>query len=108
VTAGRRVNQVALFESSLELAAPADDMPPAVAALWWLRKGDWNRAHGIVQDHEGDAACDWVHAVLHRMEGDSFNARYWYRRAGRAVPDGDVAAEADAVLAALLRAGEAA
>jgi hypothetical protein len=45
--------------------------------------GDWEAAHRIVQDLEGDAAADWIHAVVHRMEGDLGNARYWYRRCGR-------------------------
>jgi hypothetical protein len=64
------------------------DREPAVAAL--LRDaveralgGDWEAAHRIVQDREGDAAADWIHAVVHRMEGDLANARYWYRRCGR-------------------------
>lgn len=45
--------------------------------------GDWAAAHAIVQRHEGQKAADWVHAVLHRIEGDSANSRYWYRQAGR-------------------------
>ncbi|MCG6953614.1 MAG: hypothetical protein LJE90_14680 [Betaproteobacteria bacterium] len=44
------------------------------------REGDWHGAHEIVQRHEGDARADWIHAVLHRIEGDSGNAEYWYRR----------------------------
>ena len=55
-------------------------MPP-LAALWWAAKGNWDEAHKIVQDEEtADAA--WVHAYLHRVEGDLGNAGYWYRRAG--------------------------
>ena len=45
--------------------------------------GRWDEAHRIVQRHEGDAAADWIHAVLHKIEGDLDNSRYWYRRAGR-------------------------
>ena len=45
--------------------------------------GDWNAAHGIVQQYEADATAAWIHAVLHKMEGDLGNARYWYRRANR-------------------------
>ena len=45
--------------------------------------GDWQAAHLIVQDHEDDAVAAWIHAVVHRMEGDLGNARYWYRRCGR-------------------------
>ena len=45
--------------------------------------GDWDAAHAIAQRHGGVAPADWLHAVLHRIEGDMGNARYWYRRAGR-------------------------
>ena len=47
------------------------------------RRGDWQSAHLIVQEHEEDATANWIHAVCHRMEGDVANARYWYRRIGR-------------------------
>lgn len=47
--------------------------------------GDWQAAHRIVQDHEEDALAAWIHAVVHRMEGDVGNALYWYRRCGRAL-----------------------
>jgi hypothetical protein len=42
--------------------------------------GNWDEAHAIAQRHEGDAAADWLHAVLHKIEGDADNSRYWYRR----------------------------
>jgi len=42
--------------------------------------GKWDEAHAITQRHEGDATADWLHAVLHKIEGDSDNSRYWYRR----------------------------
>jgi hypothetical protein len=45
--------------------------------------GDWQAAHRIVQDHEEDRGAAWIHAVVHRMEGDLGNARYWYTRCGR-------------------------
>jgi hypothetical protein len=48
-------------------------------------KGDWQAAHLIAQDHEGDEIANWIHAVVHRMEGDLGNARYWYRRCGRSL-----------------------
>jgi hypothetical protein len=65
-------------------SAPSD-LGPALEALWWLGHGDWNKAHEVVQGHEGEADCDWVHAHLHRQEGDMSNASGWYRRAGRPV-----------------------
>lgn len=46
--------------------------------------GDWDGAHAIVQAHEDDATACWIHAVLHKIEGDAPNARYWYARAGQA------------------------
>ncbi len=62
-------------------------MPTLDAALKQaLRRadaGDWHGAHEIAQRHEGDARADWIHAVLHRLEGDLGNARYWYRRCGQ-------------------------
>jgi hypothetical protein len=90
------------FKSSLSNTAPAPSVSPPLAALWWTAKGDWTRAHEIVQDEEGvDAA--WVHAYLHRVEGDLGNAGYWYRRAGKPVPSGPVEAEWDKVVSALLK-----
>jgi hypothetical protein len=51
-------------------------------ALWYDKKGDWDKAHQIVQN-ASDADSAWVHAYLHRKEGDKSNACYWYRRTGR-------------------------
>ena len=45
--------------------------------------GDWEAAHAVVQRDEADPTAAWIHAVLHKIEGDAGNARYWYRRAGR-------------------------
>lgn len=73
-------------------------------ALSHLRRGDWQAAHPIVQELEDPSAC-WLHALVHRLEGDLDNARYWYRRAGRAFdPALSVQAELDHVEAAM-RAG---
>jgi hypothetical protein len=47
--------------------------------------GDWQGAHAIVQEHDGDTTAAWIHAVVHRMEGDLDNARYWYGRCGRSL-----------------------
>ncbi len=88
------------FKSSLSGPAPPGVSPPLVA-LWWAAQGNWTKAHEIVQDEEGvDAA--WVHAYLHRVEGDLGNAGYWYRRAGKPVASGSVGAEWDSVVSALL------
>jgi hypothetical protein len=89
------------FKSSLSGAAPVPDVSPPLAALWWAAKGDWDKAHAIVQDEAGvDAA--WVHAYLHRVEGDLGNAGYWYRRAGKPVASGPVQAEWGKIVSALL------
>jgi hypothetical protein len=62
--------------------------------------GDWDQAHKIVQD-EGDANSAWVHAYLHRVEGDLGNASYWYRQAGRPVANDSLDAEWERIAAAL-------
>lgn len=73
------------FTQSVSAEAPPD-VGLALQALWWARRGDWSRAHECVQQREGEADCDSVHAHLHRQEGDLNNAGYWYRRAGRPIP----------------------
>jgi hypothetical protein len=93
------------FEASLEGAAPPAGLDPPLAALWYGLAGDWPRAHAIVQGLEGDPAADWVHAWLHRIEGDLGNAGYWYRRAGRPVATGATAEEGRRIAAALLAGG---
>ena len=72
------------FKASLANAAPAPGLAPPVAALWWAAKGDWDAAHKIVMNDDSKDAA-WVHAYLHRVEGDLSNAGYWYRRAGKPV-----------------------
>lgn len=90
------------FRASLDGAAPPEELAPALRALWHAARDDWDRAHEVVQGHEGEADCDWVHAHLHRVEGDASNARYWYRQARKSVASGDLAAEQAAIVAALL------
>ena len=63
---------------------PPARMPEHLKALWWAQKGDWDTAHDLAQD-AGSQAGDWVHAYLHRVEGDLGNAAYWYRRANKPV-----------------------
>ena len=69
-------------------------------ALKRLAEGDWDGAHQLVQDDESAEAA-WVHAHLHRVEGDLGNAGYWYRRAGRSVATGSLDDERIAIEAAL-------
>ena len=60
------------------------DRPELTRAVDLALAGDWDGAHKIVQEDEDDATSCWIHAVLHKIEGDAGNARYWYRRAGQA------------------------
>lgn len=75
------------FEESAQQNTLPAGLSPYLIALWQDKRGDWNAAHETVQDLE-DATAAWIHAYLHRKEGDSSNARYWYRRAGREFPAG--------------------
>jgi hypothetical protein len=70
----------AQLHDTLEQSSPPANLPPLLAALWWEAKGDWNQAHEIAQSENGADAA-WVHAYLHRKEGDASNAAYWYNRA---------------------------
>jgi hypothetical protein len=97
----RRVD-LATFTASLDAADPPPGLSQPLIALWHAAKGEWDAAHQIAQAREGDPAHDWVHAHLHRVEGDLGNAGYWYRRAGKPMPKDDLAAERDAIVAALL------
>ena len=69
------------FRASLADAEPPPGLTPALEALWWDARGDWEVAHEKAQERD-DAAGAHVHAYLHRKEGDESNANYWYRRAG--------------------------
>lgn len=94
----------AAFVASLGAAGPPEGVGVPLAAMWWCARGDWQRAHALVQG-EASSGAAWVHAHLHRVEGDLANAAYWYRRARRPVADGALPAEWDAVVNALLREG---
>jgi hypothetical protein len=73
---------------------------PLLHALWLGLRGEWTSAPEIVQA-DGGADAAWVHAWLHRIEGDGPNAAYWYRRAGKAVAEGSTDAEGEAIARAL-------
>jgi len=88
------------LRASLSDAAPASTLDPPLAALWWAAKGDWDQAHKIVQD-ESDRNSAWVHAYLHRVEGDLANAGYWYRQAGQPAARDTLEAEWERIVAAL-------
>jgi hypothetical protein len=98
------VVNVAEFKASLSGAAPAPSLDAPLAALWWAAKGEWDEAHKIVQD-EASADSAWVHAYLHRVEGDLGNAGYWYGRAGKPAAAGSLETEWEGIASALLRSG---
>jgi hypothetical protein len=91
------------FKQSLKGQRPGVGLSPALTALWWAGKDDWDKAHEIVMS-EDDADCAWVHAYLHRAEGDLGNAGYWYSQARRKPATGKLDAEWAAIAAALLKA----
>jgi hypothetical protein len=95
------VVNVAAFIASLDGAAPAPELNAPLAGLWWAVKGDWDRAHRIVQD-DGSREAAWVHAYLHRVEGDLGNAGYWYRQAGQPTAKDSLEAEWQRIAATLL------
>lgn len=74
------------FEHSLAYYAPPPELNLAVQALWYDAKGDWEKAHSLAQEVFGPEGA-WVHAFLHRKEGDEGNARYWYARARKPFPE---------------------
>lgn len=92
---------VEAFRQSLTHAAPPAHLSPALQALWWDAKGDWQRAHTCVQQ-QGDVDSAWVHAYLHRKESDLSNAVYWYRRANKPVFQGALETEWEQITTALL------
>ena len=70
------------FKGTLVDDAPPDEVGPVLRALWIAACGDWDGAHNVIQDMR-DPSAAWVHAYLHRQEGDLTNATYWYSQAGR-------------------------
>jgi hypothetical protein len=87
-------------------ATVSANAPPAVGplllALWHDARGEWDAAHQVAQDID-DASGAWVHAYLHRKEGDPGNAAYWYQRAGQPIPADSFEAEWERIVTALLR-----
>ena len=92
---------LAEFRRTLSEPKPPVGLVPALAALWWAGKNDWHKAHEIVMDDEG-RDCAWVHAYLHRVEGDLPNSRYWYDEAGRHAASSSLQTEWDDIVSALV------
>ncbi len=96
------MNTIDAFHKSVASEeAPSDDLSPALQALWWDAKGDWSKAHDATQ-WESDATVAWVHAYLHRKEGDLSNASYWYARAVKPVAACNLDEEREIILSTLM------
>ena len=80
---------------------PPADLSPALQGLLWDAKGNWDKAHECAQSQE-DRQGDWVHAYLHRKEGDLANAGYWYRRAKKPIHKGTLDEEWEEIARTLL------
>jgi len=89
------------FKESLVENNPPQNSSVYLKALWQERKGNWDKAHHLVQDLE-DKNASWIHAYLHRKEGDIGNADYWYRRAGKKRPDVSLENEWEEIVKAML------
>ena len=94
---------LAEFKRTTADVHPPAVLPAALLALWHDARGDWNAAHQTAQDIQ-DATGAWIHAYLHRKEGDLSNANYWYRRAGRPECRATLSAEWEEIAAAILEA----
>ena len=88
------------FRETLQNSQPPEEVSIHLQALWYDGKGDWERAHDLIQDlPDGDSAR--IHGYLHRREGDQSNALYWYRRAGLPAFTGSLEQEWDAIVGSL-------
>jgi hypothetical protein len=89
------------FQLSTKQDAPPAGLSLALQSLWFDARGDWDKAHDLAQQ-EGDSTGAWVHAYLHRKEGDASNARYWYAQARKPAYSGSLEDEWAAISEALL------
>jgi hypothetical protein len=92
------------FRDSTKNAEPPDGLAPALLALWHDARGDWETAHNTAQDIP-DPTGAWIHAYLHRKEGDLSNAAYWYRRARQPEAQDSLDAEWERIATALVGGG---
>jgi hypothetical protein len=88
--------------SEFQSSKQAPTLSILLVALWYDGPGDWHKAHELTQDVEtADGA--WVHAYLHRKEGDTSNASYWYRQAGKKFPSQTLQQEWEEIVTELLK-----
>lgn len=89
------------FKVTLNQTVPPSGISKLLQSLWYDAKGDWDKAHSIAQDiHTPEGS--WIHAYLHRKEGDTGNASYWYHRAGKKVSTASLTREWEEIAEALL------
>lgn len=89
------------FKETLQGNLPPANLEEHLKALWFDGKGDWEKTHVLIQD-VNDKNAAWIHAYLHRKEGDISNADYWYRRAGKKRPEISLEKEWEQIAEALL------
>jgi hypothetical protein len=92
---------VSSFKESLSGKEPPKNSSVYLNALWHDAKGEWDKAHKLIQDDE-DKNASWIHAYLHRKEGDNSNASYWYSRAGKKKPSVSIEKEWEEIVTALI------
>ena len=90
------------FKASLDQDGPPKKLGQALQAMWHQAKGDWDSAHRLAQSLD-DGAGAWVHAFLHRVDGDNSNAAYWYRRAGKPVSSARLTDEWEEIVSEVLK-----
>ena len=87
-----------IFHESLSHPEPPEHFSVLLKSLWYDKKGDWKKAHDLVDSLPGAEAA-WVHAYLHRKEGDNWNADYWYARAKKTRPNVSLEQEWESLVA---------
>lgn len=92
---------LAEFRTTLSGINPPASLSAYLEALWYDGNNKWEKAHNIIQDIN-DSTAAWIHAYLHRKEGDVGNADYWYARAGKKRPDQSLQQEWESIVEALL------
>ena len=91
---------ILLFKKTLSDNEPPQEASVYLQALWYDARNDWNKSHQLIQDIDNKDAA-WIHAYLHRKEGDITNADYWYRRAGKIRPSATLENEWEEIVSQL-------
>ncbi len=93
---------ISFFRETLKEAAPPPRWNRSLQSLWWDARGDWHKAHDLA-DGLNTQAGSWIHAYLHRREGDEWNAAYWYNKAGKPFPRISLDEEFEELVGAMIR-----